>query len=46
MSRQNLDAIRQEALKALFTSFVAQDHLAEYAQYMAIAYGNRRYFSN
>jgi hypothetical protein len=40
MSGQNLDAIRQEALKALFASFVAQGYLVEYAQYMATASGN------
>ncbi len=37
MSTQNLDAVKQEALKALLASFAAQGHPIEYAQYMATA---------
>lgn len=37
MNHSNIDAVRQEALKVLATSFVAQGHPAEYAQHMATA---------
>lgn len=34
---QKLDAVRQEALKVLISSFVTQGHPVEYAQHMATA---------
>lgn len=34
---EQLDTVRQEALKVLISSFITQGHPAEYAQHMATA---------